>query len=257
MTRFIEVLFAPAEFDALTRRDLSQTTCVVFDILRATSSMVTALANGAQAIVPVADIPEALAAKRQRPDLLLAGERHGLRILRDQTGSLDFDLGNSPREFTADRVGGRTVVMTTTNGTLALRACRHAQSTLIGSFLNLDATCRQLQHPPPQRLVLVCGGTFDEAALEDTLAAGAVCDALWPLYADGHVADSARMARELSRHLGTDLPHAVTLARNGQRLLANPQLRDDVAFCLRHNVADFVAVQGPDGTVRRLPAGPA
>src|SRR5436190_11942294 len=117
-----EVLFSPAEFAALRQRDLSATTCVVFDVLRATSSMLVALNHGAEAIIPVGEIAEALAMKRERPDVLLAGEREGLRIRKELTGSINFDFGNSPREFTRDRVGGKTLVMTTTNGTRALRS---------------------------------------------------------------------------------------------------------------------------------------
>jgi 2-phosphosulfolactate phosphatase len=78
----LEVLFTPADFAALAGRDLGQTCCVVFDVLRATSSMVTALAHGAEAVQPVADIPEALALRAAHPEVLLAGERNGLRITR-------------------------------------------------------------------------------------------------------------------------------------------------------------------------------
>jgi 2-phosphosulfolactate phosphatase len=136
MTRTLEVLFTPADFSTLAGRNLSAATCVVLDVLRATTSMTTALANGAEAIIPVAEINEAIEIRRSRPDVLLAGERDGLRITKAQTGSIDFDLGNSPREFTAERVRGKTIVMTTTNGTRALRACAGANQVLIGSFLN-------------------------------------------------------------------------------------------------------------------------
>src|SRR6266700_3040795 len=81
----LEVLFTPAEFGELGEVDLSGTVCVVFDVLRATSSMATALANGASAIVPVAEIPEALRLRERDPDVLLAGERDGLRIQGDLT----------------------------------------------------------------------------------------------------------------------------------------------------------------------------
>src|SRR6266536_3353077 len=121
----IEVLFTPAEFETLRKRDLSEATCVVFDVLRATSSMVTALANGAEAIIPVSEISEALEIKRKEPEVLLAGERDGLRIEANLTGSISFDLGNSPREFTREKVAGRKIAITTTNGTRALRSCAH------------------------------------------------------------------------------------------------------------------------------------
>src|SRR5258706_13679275 len=116
MSMSLEVLFAPAEFAALGQRDLSGTVCVVFDVLRATSSMVTALANGASAIVPVAEISEALSIRERDPHILLAGEREGLRIQSDLTGGIAFDLGNSPREFKRKKVIVRTIAMTTTNG---------------------------------------------------------------------------------------------------------------------------------------------
>ncbi|MCL5097419.1 MAG: 2-phosphosulfolactate phosphatase, partial [Candidatus Omnitrophica bacterium] len=130
----IEALFSPAELDLLERRDLRRTTCVVFDVLRATSTMLTALANGARAIMPVVEIEEALAIRRRQPEVLLAGERGGLRIRSAQTGSVDFDLGNSPREFTRERVCGKAIVMSTTNGTRALRACAGAAATLRDDF---------------------------------------------------------------------------------------------------------------------------
>ena len=84
----------------LARRDLRETACVVFDILRATSTFVTALQNGAERIIPVGEISEAVALKEKFPGLLLAGERDGVKIRAAQSGGIDFDLGNSPREFT-------------------------------------------------------------------------------------------------------------------------------------------------------------
>src|SRR5882672_2378548 len=131
MPTTLEVLFAPTEYAALSGRDLSNTVCVVFDVLRASSSMVTALAHGASAIIPVSEISEALAIRRQQPTVLLAGERDGMRIPADLTGGIDFDLGNSPREFTAETVRDRTIVTTTTNGTRALRACARANVVLV------------------------------------------------------------------------------------------------------------------------------
>src|SRR6185503_8180230 len=116
---------------------------------------------------PVGDIPEALALKEQRPEVLLAGEREGLRIRANLTGSIDFDLGNSPREFTPERVRGKTIVVTTTNGTRALRTCVNAKTVLVGSFLNLRATTLWLTNNLPREVILVCSGTFEEPALED------------------------------------------------------------------------------------------
>lgn len=246
----LEVLFTPADFAALARRDLRGAVCVVFDVLRATSSMLTALDHGARGIIPVGEIAEALEQKRLQPDVLLAGEREGLRISRQLTGSLDFDLGNSPREFTRAAVAGRTLVMTTTNGTRALRACAGAGTVLIGSFLNLPALTRWLTDHRPAQLFLVCSGTLEEASYEDTLGAGALCDRLWPSYNAGRIADSAAMARQLFQFAETDLLGAMIHARNGRRLLAIPELRDDVPLCLEIGAHDLIARLDPDGTVR-------
>jgi 2-phosphosulfolactate phosphatase len=237
----LEVLFTPAEFATLPERDLSGTICVVFDVLRATSTIVTALANSATAIIPVSEIPEALALRQARPDVLLAGEREGVRIRADLTGGVEFDLGNSPREFTRKRVEGRSIALTTTNGSRALRACARAKEVLAGSFLNLRATAGHLQTLPPSNLLLVCSGTFHQAAYEDVLGAGALVDLLWNRFVPEDIADSARIAREIHQRHHDDLMQAMEYSRNGRRLLGNPELRDDVAWCLRRDVYPLVA----------------
>ena len=247
----LEVLFTPADFAALRQRDLSGTVCVVFDVLRATSTMATALANGAAAIIPVEEIAEALALRQQQPGLLLAGERDGVRIQANLTESIAFDLGNSPREFTAEQVRGRTIAMTTTNGTKALRACAQARTVLIGSFLNLRTTAELIAAEHPAHLLLVCSGTHDQAAYEDVLAAGALCDFIWPKYMHGAVADSAVMARSLFRLERADLPEALARSRNGRRLLGLPDLSADVAYCAQSNTLELAAELAKDGLVRR------
>jgi 2-phosphosulfolactate phosphatase len=237
----LDVLFTPADFAALINRDLRDTTCVVFDVLRASSSMITALANGAEAIIPVEDIPEALALRARDPHVLLAGEREGLRIQANLTGSISFDLGNSPREFTAEAVRGKRIVMTTTNGTRALRACANAARVLVGSFLNLSSVSRTLEKNLPNRLLIVCSGTFEEAAYEDVLGAGALVSALWAHYVSGKVTDSAWMARSLYRAAASDLGGAFAQARNGKRLLSRAELREDVSYCAQLNLLEVVA----------------
>lgn len=247
----LEVIFTPAEFAALSRRDLSATTCVVFDVLRATSTMLQALANGATAIHPESSIAEALARRVERPDLLLAGERDGLRIHGGLTGGVEFDFGNSPREFTTERVAGREIVMTTTNGTRALRACLPAHSVLVASFANLAATARWLEINAPEHLLLVCSGTGKHASYEDALGVGALTERIWPLAAEAKIDDAAQIVRNLFRAANGDLPKAVLHARNGRRLLTIPELAEDVTLCLAADRFDFVARLGKDGAVRR------
>jgi 2-phosphosulfolactate phosphatase len=248
----VEVTFTPAEFEALKGRDLSRTTCVVFDVLRATSTMAIALGNGAEAIVPVASIAQALRLREEQPAVLLAGERDGARIRAFLTGGIDFDLGNSPREFTRDKVQGKTIVMTTTNGTRALRACAGARAVLICSFLNLRATAGFLAKEDPAPLLLVCGGTGEEAAYEDVLGAGALSELLWPHSSGAVVADSALMARRLLAAETADLAAAFGGSRNGSRLLGLEDLREDVAFCAQHDRVNLAAGMDRDGKIRVL-----
>ena len=158
----LEVLFTPAEFATLASRDLRETACVVFDVLRATSTFATALHNGAKEIIPVCEISEALEIRKSRPEVLLGGERDGVKISAD---GIDFDLGNSPREYTREKVRDKTIVSTTTNGTRALHACAGAKTVLAASFLNLGATAEFLRWKKFAAILLVCAGTGENAAL--------------------------------------------------------------------------------------------
>jgi 2-phosphosulfolactate phosphatase len=246
----LEVLFSPADFESLKQRELSASVCVVFDVLRATSSMVTALANGATAIIPVAQISEAVALRRKDRKVLLAGERNGVRIPASLSGGVGFDLGNSPREFVETKVCGRMIAMTTTNGTRALRSCSGARVVLVCSFLNLKATANFINRRKPARLILICSGTFEQTAYEDILGAGALCDLLWSRYRDGAVADSAVVARQLFRLERKNLLKAIGGSRNGKRLLSMPELKEDVRFCSRMNAFPLVVEMDKQGRVK-------
>jgi 2-phosphosulfolactate phosphatase len=266
----IEVILTPAELPALKQRDLHAAVCVVFDVLRATSSFVTALQNGARAVVPVSEIAEALAWRQKQPDVLLGGERNGVKIRGGLSGGVDFDLGNSPREYTAEKVRGRTIVSTTTNGTRALRACAGAQTVLAASFLNLNATVEFIKQLRPAQLVPVCAGTHENTALEDVLAAGALCEMLirWgettgepnseqkpsgPRGRSPHqkaacdLSDSAEMARATYAQAKANLAAAVGRSENARRLLGIPELRDDVPFCLQRDCYPLVVKRAADG----------
>ena len=246
----IETILTPAELPALAQRDLRATACVVFDVLRATSTFVTALHHGAQAIIPVSEIAEALAIKNSQSAIrnpqfvLLGGERNGVRI---SAGGIDFDLGNSPREYTPEKVRGKTIVSTTTNGTRALRACAGAQTILAASFLNLGATAEFLRQKNFENILIVCAGTGENKADEDVLAAGALCEILSADKTVGTLSDSAQMALCAYMQAKTDLSAVVSKSENARRLLAIPELRDDVAFCLQRDIYPLVAKMGTDG----------
>jgi 2-phosphosulfolactate phosphatase len=243
---YIETLLTPAELPALTQRDLSETACVVFDILRATSTFVSALQNGAAEIVPVSEIGEAVARRREQPEVLLAGERDGVRIRAAQSGGADFDFGNSPREFVADKVRGKKIVSTTTNGTRALRACASAKRVLAGSFLNMAATARSLNQSEQEEILLVCAGTGEGLALEDVLAAGCLAGLV-----SGDYSDATEAAVRTFHSAKADLPAVIATSQNARRLLAIAELRADVAFCAQRDIFKIVAAMDTGGVIRK------
>lgn len=248
----IDVILSPAEFRTLPDRDLATAVCVVFDVLRATSTMLTALSRGARAIIPVVEIAEAVAWRTQNSLILLAGERAGLRIRASQSDGVDFDFGNSPREFTRDRVEGRTIVCTTTNGTRALKACAGAAAVRIASMGNLAAESSGLLRDNPSSVLLICSGTGEQSALEDVLAAGALIDrilARQPI----ELGDAARIALAVYRQAGADMTAAIADGQNGRQLLAMGDLALDVAVCSCRDIFPFQAGMNAAGEVRRLP----
>jgi len=247
----IEVTFTPAEFNTLPQRDLSNTVCVVFDILRATSTIVTALARGAESVLPVASIAEALACRSTDPSVLLAGERDGLRITAAISGGVDFDLGNSPEEYTAERVRGRRIVTTTTNGTRALAACRKARHVFAAAFLNLRRTAQQVIRSNCPEVILVCSGTAEHVAFEDCLGAGALCRELQAQGPTTELSDAAHFAADLHTVHAEDPKGSLDRSSNARRLLAIPELRGDVAFCLSENLYPIVAAADAQGRLLR------
>jgi 2-phosphosulfolactate phosphatase len=181
---------------------------VVIDVLRASTTMITALANGASRVRPVPDVAEARAAALG-PAALLGGERGGVRID-------GFDLGNSPAEYGRDRVAGRAIVITTTNGTAALAACRDAREILVGAMVNrsaVAAAARRLAAAWHADVHLVCAGTDGAVTAEDTLAAGAILDAALCDAPDDDLDGAAAAAREAFRRLVGELdPQAALVA---------------------------------------------
>ena len=229
----VEIVLTPAEVALLPQRDLRGATCVVFDVLRATSTLLTAFAHGARRIHPVRTVEEARELRRTGlPDALLGGERQGARIE-------GFDLGNSPLEYTPDRVRGRDIVMTTTNGTLALQACAGASVVHAGALLNLDALAAALNGAasPPQTLFLVCAGTGEHFALEDGFAAGAL---LSRLKADAPASDAGKLLDHLLQ-AGRDDPLGTLRASSNGRHLAEIGLAKDVEYCARISCFNILA----------------
>jgi 2-phosphosulfolactate phosphatase len=223
----IQVALCPSEIRRISTTDLSEVTAVVFDVLRATSSIITGLASGVEAIIPVRTVEEARARKLKDPDLLLAGERHGLP-------PEGFDLGNSPEEF--ENLKGRRVVMTTTNGTTAIESVRTASKVLIGALLNIDALADYLFTHPPKSLLLVCAGTGEEFSLEDAIAAGALVTRLTD---DQRLSDSAMITRSLYEQVGDNLDEWLRQTQNGKQLRKIGK-DPDITWCARLSVFDLV-----------------
>ncbi|MDU4960585.1 MAG: 2-phosphosulfolactate phosphatase [Sporomusaceae bacterium] len=205
-----------------------QRIAVVIDVFRATSSMAAAFAQRCEAIIPVQTVEASWREKQIRPDALLAGEREALKIP-------GFDLGNSPREFTAAAVSGKTIIMSTTNGTAALLAVADASAVYAASFVNAAAVCRLLRECG-RNTVLVCAGRKGEFALEDALCAGLLADRL----ADSAVlSDAAQFARAAYRKFAPDLLPSVAASRHA-RYLSRIGLAEDVGWCLQSDCIDIV-----------------
>lgn len=166
MKRTLRVHFLPA---LATPERLRDVTVVVIDVLRAGTTMVHALAAGAREVIACEEIDEVHGHAEQfaREEIVLGGERGGLKIE-------GFDLGNSPDEYTRESVGGKTVLLTTTNGTRALARCRPAEQVLIGVPTNLSALCAAVAEA--EHLHLLCAGTNDQLSRDDVLTAGAIVD---------------------------------------------------------------------------------
>ena len=166
--RQIEAAFLPIHLDP---DSLTQRTVIVTDVLRATTTIIAAIVNGCQKVIPQPSIDKALACQAKTPNSLLGGERGGAKIP-------GFDLGNSPLEYESSRVQGKTLILTTTNGTVAMHRCRLAKRILIGAMTNLTAVSRCLS--PDQPVTIVCSGTDGEETAEDTIFAGALIEKmLW------------------------------------------------------------------------------
>jgi 2-phosphosulfolactate phosphatase len=215
-------VFTPAEL----RGDLSGRTAVVIDVLRATSSIIHALVSGARSVLPVATVEDAARMAEQigRDAVVLCGER-------DTRPIHGFHLGNSPPDFTPERVGGKTLVMTTTNGTTALLAAAGAGRCYVGALLNLDAVADRLAAEGSDALLL-CAGREGAFALEDALCAGRIVRQVRARAKRLTGNDGAAAAARLAARPVT----ATMLSRTAAgRRLAELGRHDDVAFCAVEN----------------------
>jgi 2-phosphosulfolactate phosphatase len=239
----LDVALTPA---AVTPAALTGATALVVDVLRASTSLITALAHDAQELVPVGEVEEARDLAASRPGVLLAGERGG-------DPPAGFDLGNSPLEFTRERVAGRALVFTTSNGTRALLAARRAAAVGIAGFVNLTAAAGWALGQR-RDVVVVCAGELGARSFEDEVCAGLLVERLLAVEPGSmatpeavRVAAAARpYAKDLAR-LARDAPHARHLSVCGRGA--------DVAACLQLDAFSLVPVYRADVDKIVLPYG--
>jgi 2-phosphosulfolactate phosphatase len=186
---------------------------VVIDVLRATTTIIHALAAGCLAVRPCTEVEEAraLAGQMRAGRVLLGGERGGVPLP-------GFDLGNSPHEYTAKLCHGNTLVLTTSNGTPALLRAAEAERVVLAAFINYSAVCEQLRQDS-RPIHIVCAGTEGEVGLDDTLLAGALVDFLCETV-EVRLNDSARLAWDCFEHHGQVLVGALEISTAGAKLRA-------------------------------------
>lgn len=219
----IEVIMTPA---LIPHYNLKGRIVVVADILRATTTMCMALHNGAKAIYPFANLNEAAAYRGE--GWLTAGEREGEKVS-------GFDLGNSPTEMSTEVVGGKSIAISTTNGTLAIKNSADAERIYIGAFTNISALAARLQ-ALAKPVTIVAAGWKNKFNLEDVLFAGALLDLL-PEYEA--CCDSAIAARSLHQHARFDLEGYLYHASHATRF-REMGIESETEFCLKRDLTTLI-----------------
>ena len=234
--RKIEVCFTPA---LLPIYNISNAIVVVIDIFRASSSICYGIDNGAEAIIPVASVEECKSYESK--GYLLAAERDGKVVD-------GFDFGNSPFAYAGEKVNGKTIVLTTTNGTHAINESKKAAyQVIVGSFLNLTAVCDYLKIQDKD-VFLLCAGWKNKFNLEDTLFAGAV---VHQLKAEDYFLDDASVASDDLYQLAKDDLSAYTSKTSHSERLKKLGIEEDIKFCLNVDITSTIPVL-KDGRLVKL-----
>ncbi len=206
----IDLCFTPNQADELTLRDK---TVVVIDVLRASTSIVIALRNGAREIIPATTVESAMKISGNLAGnmILLGGERNGKRIE-------GFTLGNSPLEYTEERVRGKAIIFTSTNGSQAIVRARYAQELVVCGFINISAVADFLRERP-RDVVIVCAGRNGMFSMEDTVCGGMLLSRIVDeTAAETSLSDGAMAAMVLSRNFGKGLLKMMKSTEHGRYL---------------------------------------
>ncbi|HCS73228.1 MAG TPA: 2-phosphosulfolactate phosphatase [Clostridiales bacterium] len=228
--------------DNVADKELKDKTVVLIDLLRATSTMLTALANGCKEVIPAAEIEEVINMSKnyEKDSYLLCGERN--------VQAIDgFHLSNSPLEYTSDKVSGKTLLMTTTNGTQAFKRVTDAAEVIICSLVNVDAVAEYLAEQQND-LVFICAGTGGQFSTDDVVTAGAVVHRLTDKLENLELSDLAVVARTLYQSSANEL---YSLLKNSAhyKKLADAGMKKDIEYCLTLNAAPVLGVY-KDGVVK-------
>ena len=219
----IDVVFGAA----LAASDVSGRVVGVIDVLRASTSIAVALANGARAVIPLESSEDVVnrAKTLERGDVRLAGERRMLPVP-------GFDFGNSPREFTREAVEGKTILMTTTNGTPAIANTPGARDVVIASYVNYSAVLTMLGTAlrGGTDITLVCAGRERQFALEDAACAGRYVHQVSKRLSGVAVNDAAQACALIDRKYGDQILRLFEASEHG-RALRDAGFGDDLAVC--------------------------
>ncbi|MCX8116919.1 MAG: 2-phosphosulfolactate phosphatase [Desulfobacterota bacterium] len=223
---------------------LSRKTVVVIDVLRATSVIVQAISQGALEILPVITVEEAFRRGSTFPEgtVLLGGERGSRKID-------GFDLGNSPKEYLPEKVRGKRIVLTTTNGTRAFYSVMSAKEVLAGAFFNIGAVARRCVATGDDLLIYPSGDT-GRFSLEDVVCGGMLIHRILSLGEKAELTDAGQAALILYRRFEADLTEAFRLSIHGRDLIGRG-FEEDLPFCARIDVTEVVPVFR-EGAIRPL-----
>lgn len=222
----IDICLSPALYPFYQKEN---DTVIVVDIFRATTTMCAAFNNGATAIIPIANIE--LAKKHKSEGFLVGAER--------QTRRVEFaDFGNSPFEYTKEKVSGREIVFTTTNGTKAIEAAEDCNQLFIGAFSNMDALIDQCLLTA-KRIVVLCAGWNNKVNIEDTLFGGAFVERLSKKTGVIFESDVVRMALYLW-NLAKENPIEFVKSSDHYKRLVDNGVEGDAAFCFTENTVSVV-----------------
>jgi 2-phosphosulfolactate phosphatase len=221
----INVLLTPSNLDELS---FSGKTTVIIDVLRATSTIVSALNNGAKEIIPVASVEFAVKVSGGMFGglTLLGGERNTKKIE-------GFALGNSPLEYSSRLVKGKSIILFTTNGTKAVVKAKFSKNLYICSFLNLSAVADHINSMDTD-IEILCAGRNNSFSLEDTVCAGKLISEILKNKKDLELSDTAQASIVLNKSFGKNLFKMLCETEHGKLLLENG-FEEDIKFCSKLN----------------------